>query len=83
MRIVARMTQTVKKPDYRIPTTNAQGLSLLWSKIYPAELARQLGISRAAAGKWTEVPVQRVNDVAKITKIPRDHLLPEIFAPIT
>lgn len=73
----------MKKPDYEIPKTNAEGLRLVWARIYPAELARQLGISRAAAGKWTEVPIHRVNDVAGIVKIPREHLLPEIFAPVT
>lgn len=73
----------MKKPDYEVPTTNAEGLVLVWTRIYPAELARQLGISRAAAGKWTEVPISRVNDVAKIVGVPREHLLPQIFAPVT
>lgn len=89
------MTQTVKKPDYKIPTTNAQGLSLLWTKIYPAELARQLTvqalertppgktISRMAASKWKAIPVERVNDVAQIVGVPREHLLPEVYAPVT
>lgn len=82
------------KPEYRIPTTNAEGLALVWTKIYPAELARQLSalaferhgpggktISRAAASKWMAVPLDRVNDVAKITGIPREHILPEVYAP--
>lgn len=72
----------MKKPDYEIPKTNAQGLALVWTRIYPAELARQLGISRAAAGKWTEVPIHRVNAVAAIISIPREHLLPEVYAPV-
>lgn len=83
----------MKKPDYPIPTTNAEGLALVWTKIYPAELARQLSmlafertprgktISRAAASKWRAVPLDRVNDVAEITKIPREHILPEVYAP--
>lgn len=78
----------MKKPDYPIPTTNAEGLRLLWTKTFPAELARQLSIltpekliSRAATAKWTSIPSGRVNDVAKITGIPREHLLPELFAP--
>lgn len=81
------------KPDYKIPTTNAEGLALVWTKIYPAELARQLSlrafqrkppgktISRAATSKWTAVPLDRVNDVAEITGIPREHILPEVYAP--
>lgn len=83
----------MKKPDYPIPTTNAEGLALVWTTIYPAELARQLSklaferdgpgntISRAATTKWRAVPLDRVNDVAKITGIPREHILPEVYAP--
>jgi hypothetical protein len=78
----------MKKPDYPIPTTNAAGLALLWSKTFPAELARMLSeltpndpISRAGTAKWKAVPHTRVNDVAKLMGIPREHLLPELFAP--
>lgn len=84
----------MKKPDYPIPTTNAEGLALVWTKIYPAELARQISaraferhgpggktISRAAVTKWRAVPLDRVNDVAEIIKIPREHILPEVYAP--
>lgn len=79
----------MKKFDYPIPTTNAEGLVLVWTKIYPAELARQLSerggvgntISRAAVTKWKIVPQGRVNDVAAITGIPREHILPEVYAP--
>lgn len=81
----------MKKPDYPIPTTNAEGLALVWTKIYPAELARQLSerafkrggktISRAGTTKWTAVPIDRVNDVAEIIQIPREHILPEVYAP--
>lgn len=69
----------MKKPDYEIPKTNAEGLALVWTKTFPAELARQLGISRAATARWTEVPVQRVADVARIADLPKAHILPEIF----
>jgi hypothetical protein len=68
------------KYAYQIPKTNADGLALLWTKIYRAELARQLGVSRMAPSKWKAVPVERVADVARITGIPREHLLPELFA---
>lgn len=77
------------KYDYPIPKTNAEGLALLWTKTYPAELAQKLSIkagigntiSRAGTNKWKAVPVARVNDVAEITGIPREHLLPEVYAP--
>lgn len=78
---------------YPIPTTNAEGLALVWTRIYPAELARRLSelppsaknptpkISRAGTAKWRAVPPNRVDDVAKIVGIPREHILPELFAP--
>lgn len=74
-----------KAPDYPIPKTNAEGLALVWTKIYPAELARQLTdrgfkISRAGTTKWKAVPQDRVNLVAEITGIPREHILPEVYA---
>lgn len=77
------------KYDYPIPKTNAEGLALVWTRIYPAELARQLSerggvgktISRAGTAKWKAVPLERVNDVAAITGIPREHILPEVYAP--
>lgn len=71
------------KYDYEIPKTNAQGLALLWERTYPAKLAGQLGISRVATSKWTAIPVNRVNDVAEIVGVPREHLLPEVYAPVT
>jgi hypothetical protein len=74
------MSKPSKKPDYIIPRTNAEGLALVWTKIRKAELARQLGVSRMSPSKWKKaVPVERVNDVARIIGIPRAHLLPEIF----
>lgn len=83
------MSKRLKTPEYPIPTTNAEGLALVWTRIYPAELARQLSlrggigrtISRAGTSKWKSVPLDRVNDVAEITKLPREHILPEVYAP--
>lgn len=71
--------------DYTIPKTNAEGLALVWTRIYPAELARKLTdggrkISRAGTAKWTAVPPDRVAEVARITGLPREHILPEFFA---
>lgn len=77
------------KQSYPIPKTNAEGLALVWTRIYPAELARQISerggvgntISRAATAKWTSVPIARVAAVSEIVNIPREHILPEVFAP--
>lgn len=76
--------------DYKIPKTNAEGLALVWTKTYPAELARKLSeragigntISRVATSKWKAVPQGRVNDVAAIIGVPREHILPEVYAPV-
>lgn len=75
----------MKKPDYPIPTTNAEGLALVWTRIYPAELARRLSVltpdkplSRAGAAKWTSVPHGRVAAVSKITNLDPRHILPEM-----
>jgi hypothetical protein len=70
------------KYGYPIPKTNAEGIALLWTKIYPAELARQLGVSRAAASKWKAVPAERVAEVSRITGLPKSHLSPELFADV-
>jgi len=64
---------------YRIPTTNAEGMNLVLTVIYRAELARRLNISRAALTKWKEVPIKRVDEVSRITGLPREHILPEMF----
>lgn len=80
---------SIPLPKYEPPKTNAEGLALLWTVIYPAELARQLSaiepveknrISRAAVSKWKSIPQPRVAQVSKISGIPREHLLPEVYA---
>lgn len=76
------MSEAQKNPEYQIPATNAEGLALVWTKIYPAELARQLGLSRMAPTKWKAVPLERVTAVASATGLPREHILPEIFGPV-
>lgn len=40
-----------------------------------AELARQLKITPQALSQWERVPPGRVEDVARITKVPRDDLM--------
>jgi DNA-binding transcriptional regulator YdaS (Cro superfamily) len=44
-----------------------------------AELARKLGISRAAVAQWKQVPIQRVAEVERITGVSRYRLRPDIF----
>lgn len=44
-------------------------------------LSLKLGLSRGAVSQWEQVPLERVNDVARITGIPRERLRPDIFGP--
>ena len=45
-----------------------------------AEIARGLGLSRAAITKWPRVPAERVVAVEKITGIPRQLLRPDLWS---
>lgn len=42
-------------------------------------LARAVGITPAAIYRWTDIPVERVKIVAKVTGLPRERLRPDIF----
>ena len=44
-----------------------------------AQMSEALGISKQAIYKWKKTPVERVREVEKITGIPREILLPDIF----
>lgn len=44
-----------------------------------SELAAALGLTPGAVSQWGEVPHNRVNEVARITGIPREELRPDIF----
>jgi hypothetical protein len=68
------------------PKTNAEGFALVLSKISKNQLAKSLvsekkpnGLSRQALTKWTEVPIEYVPQVSKITGVPREMILPEVF----
>lgn len=42
-------------------------------------LSRALGLSRGAVSQWEIVPLERVNEVARITGIPRELIRPDFF----
>lgn len=44
-----------------------------------AKIARELGVTRAAVNKWTAIPAERVVEVERITGIPREELLPDLY----
>jgi DNA-binding transcriptional regulator YdaS (Cro superfamily) len=47
--------------------------------IVKAHLARALGITHGAVNQWRRIPAERVNDVSRITGIPRDEMRPDLF----
>lgn len=56
------------------------GMALIRS--YPgmmALIARELGVTRPAVGKWTLVPAARVVAVERITGLPRELLRPDLY----
>ncbi len=44
-----------------------------------ALIARELGITGAAVSLWTQVPPERVPDVARITGLSRHQLRPDLW----
>ena len=44
------------------------------------QFAKDLGITRGAVNQWTEVPANRVGDVARITGLSPEVIRPDIFA---
>lgn len=42
-------------------------------------LARHLNVKRQAISGWNAVPINRLDDVERFTKIPREELRPDIF----
>lgn len=46
-----------------------------------AKIARELGITRAAVGKWDCVPGDELVEIERITGIPRHKLRPDLFGP--
>ena len=43
------------------------------------EIARAIGITRAAVSQWRRVPERHVAAVARLTKIPKRRLRPDLF----
>lgn len=45
-----------------------------------AQLARALGLSRAAISQWREIPVKRVLEIERVTGVSREQLRPDLYA---
>lgn len=46
----------------------------------PAQIARELEITRAAVCSWKKIPLKHLRQVARITGIDKERLRPDIFA---
>jgi DNA-binding transcriptional regulator YdaS (Cro superfamily) len=58
----------------------ARGIALLRAQYgLQAEVAKGLGVTRAAVTKWRRVPADRLIEVERITGIPREELRPDLF----
>lgn len=44
-----------------------------------SELARRLGLTNQAVGKWARVPAERVLEVERVTGVSRYRLRPDIY----
>jgi len=44
-----------------------------------AEVARRLGVTRAAVQKWHQVPIRHLQAVSEMTGIPRQNLRPDLY----
>lgn len=45
------------------------------------KVAKALKITHGAVSQWRRVPADRVNEVARITGIPRSRLRPDLYPP--
>jgi hypothetical protein len=62
------------------PKTDEEGLELLLTKMTKAEIAAHLGIKKQNLTRWKAVPAKYVPDLAKASGLPREYILPSIFA---
>lgn len=61
----------VNSPDLMAPIREVRGLA--------SEVARGLGLSRAAISLWERVPAEVVVEVERLTDIPRERLRPDLY----
>jgi DNA-binding transcriptional regulator YdaS (Cro superfamily) len=44
-----------------------------------SDLARAVGIRPQAIAQWEDVPVRRIIDVERVTRVPREQLRPDLY----
>ena len=62
------------------PKTDEEALALVLTKASRAEIARALGIKKQNLSRWKKVPPHHVPVVAELTGLPREYVLPSLFA---
>jgi len=62
------------------PRTDEEGLELLLTKMTKAQIAAHLGIKKQNLTRWKAVPPKYVPELAKASGLPREYILPSVFA---
>ena len=59
------------------------GMSIIRAKRgLMAQIAKDLGVTRAAVTKWDRIPAELVVEVERITGMPREQLRPDLYRAI-
>ena len=67
--------------DFGLYPDGADGIKAIKDVVgMKSRLAKHLGISRQAVTHWKKVPLNRLDEVAAISGIPRERLRPDIFS---
>lgn len=62
------------------PRTDEEGLELVLTKVTKAQIAAHLGIAKQNLTRWKAVPPKYVPQLSALTGLPREHILPSVFA---
>lgn len=64
-----------KKPD-----PDEKGLALVLAKVTKSQIAAHLGIKKQNLTRWKKVPPHYVAQISELTGLPREQILPSVFA---
>lgn len=62
------------------PKTDEEAFALVLTKTTRAAIARHLGIQKQNLTRWKKVPPHHVAKVSELTGLPREYVLPSLFA---
>ena len=62
------------------PKTDEEGYALLLTRMSKARIAEHLGIKKQNLTRWTTVPAKYVPALAEKSGLPREYILPSLFA---